>query len=393
MGTRVTMPEQKKMSRTMRIDLIPDIPAQTEGKKSRSVVVKSGAPSNSESPLLTNKSDHADVSPYHELLQGIYDAALITDLNGVISDLNVRATEFFQWSEDELLGVFVGEVISGVDIDLIKMLVTNLEIERHSLIQAYCLRKDESVFPSEIAVNRFRMGEGNLCFFVRDVTVRRQAEEMLRTEHNAIQNAANGIAIADLAANLEYVNPAFVEMLGYDHPESMVGMDIRLVIGEGEVSEQMINQVLVKGLTWSAEMAVPKHSGGMLDLGVFAACNYNSDGDKVGIVFSFTDLSDKNRAEVALRRSEQQRVMLESLGAACHHLGQPATVLTANLDIIKLRLRTDDTMVNDLVDSSIEALDKLGEILRKLNSVNEYRTTAYLGTDSACKNESVILDI
>ena len=182
-------------------------------------------------------------------------------------------------------------------------------------------------------------------------------------------------------------------MLGYDSPDSMVGIDIRQVIGEGEKSEEMVSQVLVKGLTWSSELAVPKPSGGILDLGIFAACNYNSDGDKVGIVFSFTDLSDKNRAEAALRSSEQQRVMLESLGAACHHLGQPATVLTANLDIIKLRLNTDDQLINDLVNSSIEALDKLGIILRKLNSVNEYRTTSYLSADNTSESSSVILDI
>jgi len=385
------MAEQKKMSRTMRIDLIPDIPAQADGSDHSRVVIKSGA--GSEPSELAHESERLINTPYHELLQGIYDAALITDLNGYISDLNVRAVEFFQWTEKELIGAFVGDVISGIGTDLIEMLVSNLEKERHSLIQAYCVRKDESVFPAEIAVNRFRMGEGNLCFFVRDVTLRRQAEEMLRTEHNAIQNAANGIAIADLAANLEYVNPAFVKMLGYDSPESMVGMDVRQVIGECTATEDMIDQVLVKGLNWSQEIVVTKNSGGILDLDLFAACNYNSDGDKVGIVFSFTDLSDKKRAESAMRKAEQQRVMLETLGAACHHLGQPATVLTANIDIIKLRLDTDDDLVNELVDSCVDALDNLGKKLRKLNSVNEYRTTSYLKKDSAGENESLILEI
>ncbi len=388
----IDMSKQKQMSRTMRIDLIPDVPAKTQGTKRRRIIIKSGAAVSKVSDSTVEKKNAAN-SPFRELLHGIYDAALITDLNGVIRDLNVRAVEFFQLSKSELSGAFVGDVICGVGAELLATLVTNLEKERHSLIQAYCIRKDKSLFPAEIAVNRFRMGDGRLCFFVRDVTVRRQAEEMLRTEHNAIQNAANGIAIADLSANFEYVNPAFVKMLGYDSAESMVGLDVRLVMGEGEESEQMVDQVLAKGLTWRADVSASKLSGDPLELGVFAACNYNSEGEKVGIVFSFTDLSDKTRAEIALRRAEQQRVMLESLGAACHHLGQPATVLTANLDIIKMRLNTNDEMVNELVDSSIEALDKLGNILRKLNSVNEYRTTPYVSSDTTNEAKSVILEI
>ena len=386
------MSKQKQMSRTMRIDLIPDVTTKANGTKRRRVIIKSGVAGSEVSDSIGEEKNATD-SPFHELLHGIYDAALITDLNGVIRDLNVRSVEFFQLSESELLGSFIGNVISGVGADLVDTLVSNLEKERHSLIQAYCIRKDKSFFPAEIAVNRFRMGDGRLCFFVRDVTIRRQAEEMLRTEHNAIQNAANGIAIADLLANFEYVNPAFVKMLGYDSAESMVGLGVRQVIGEGEEAEQMLKQVLVKGLTWSADVRASKLSGDPLELSIFAACNYNSEGEKVGIVFSFTDLSDKNLAEMALRRAEQQRVMLESLGAACHHLGQPATVLTANLDIIKMRLNTDDKLVNELVDSSIEALDKLGNILRKLNTVNEYRTTPYVGSDTTNKAKSVILEI
>lgn len=385
------MSNQQNMSRTMRIDLIPDIPAQNDGNNRNRVIVKSTT--GADATELKQQSKYLTNTPYHELLQGIYDAALITDLEGVISDLNVRAIEFFQWSEEELIGAFVGDVISGVGSELVEMLVNNLEKERHSLIQAYCLRKDESMFPAEIAVNRFRVGNGNLCFFIRDVTVRRQAEEMLRTEHNAIQNAANGIAIVDLDANIEYVNPAFVKMLVYPSPESMVGLNIRQVLGECQATEHMISDVLVKGLNWSEEIAVARAAGGVLDLGVFAACNFNSDGEKVGIVLSLTDLSDKKRAESAMHKAEQQRVMLESLGAACHHLGQPATVLTANMDIIKSRLKTDDKLINDLVDSCIDSLDNLGEKLRKLNSVNEYRTTPYLKKDSDGENESLILDI
>ncbi len=395
------MTNQNDMSRTMRIDLIPDVPKEpAKGGGQRPVVVSSTSSASSKRNQLrlplTSSGDLGD-SRYHELLHSIYDAALITDMDGVIEEVNTRAVDFLLWTRDDLVGVSVTDIIAGADYSLISTLAENLKKDRFTLIQAYCTREDGSLFPAEIAVNQFRKGDGNLCFFLRDITIRRQAEEMLRTEHNAIQHAANGIAIANLAANLEYVNPAFADMLGHESPESLSGVDIRRVLGAGDTTDIMLEEVLVNGHAWNGEISVQKPSGEHVELGVLATCNRNSDGDTVGVVFSFMDLSDRNRAETAMRESERQRVMLESLGAACHHLGQPATVLMANLGIIKARLESSDSLVCDLVDNSLDAVTRLGEVLHKLNDVNEYRTTRYLGTDSDETDDnnprSMILDI
>ncbi|MBT3193027.1 MAG: PAS domain S-box protein [Verrucomicrobia bacterium] len=388
------MAAKKMMSRTMRIDLIPDVPTEpTEGGGVRRVVVSPGVPRQELLRLPTDEPEDLEDSRYYELLHSIYDAALITDMTGVITEVNARAIEFLLWPREKLIGVSVSQVISGADNDLIQTLVENLKEERFTLIQAYCVREDDSLFPAEIAVNQFREGAGNLCFFLRDIPIRRLAEEMLRTEHNAIQNAANGIAVADLAENLEYVNPAFAEMIGAESAESLVGVAVLSVVGENEMTREMMDKVLVGGETWNGELTVARSGEEDAKLEVLATCNRNSDGDTVGVVFSFTDLADRHRAEAAMRESERQRVMLESLGAACHHLGQPATVLMANLGIIRERLDTNDKLIGDLVENSLDAVTRLGEVLHKLNEVNEYRTTRYLGTDSDSKSESMILDI
>ncbi|MDP6490505.1 MAG: hypothetical protein QGG69_01890, partial [Kiritimatiellia bacterium] len=108
---------------------------------------------------------------------------------------------------------------------------------------------------------------------------------------------------------------------------------------------------------------------------------------------SLADISDRKVAEAAARENEKHRVMLESLGAACHHLGQPATVLLANLGIIQKKLNSGDEVLPKLVDSSIDAVKTLGKILRKLNAVNEYKTTHYLGNEDNEGEGSRILEI
>ncbi|MBM4144008.1 MAG: PAS domain S-box protein [Lentisphaerae bacterium] len=375
----------------MRIDLIPDAPKQpVSGTKRRVVVAKPAAPAQRKEPAGAGEES----SRYEELFQSVYDGALITDLSGHIMDANARAIEFLRYTRDEMRDLTIFDVISGSDESLIRTLWENLEEERFTLIQAHCVRKDGTYFPSEIAVNKLRLGEVRLGFFVRDITVRRQAEEMLRTEHNAIQNAGNGIAVANDEALLEYVNPAVAAMWGYARPDDMLGADVHILFADRAVSDAMVAAVRDTDHAWMGECVARRNDGGEFHVQVSAACNRNSDGEPVGIVLSLVNINDRKRAESAERESERQRVMLESLGAACHHLGQPATVLLANLGIIQKRLAETDPATVDLVTASISAARSLGAILHKLNAVREYQTMQYLGApEGSDMEENRILKI
>ena len=112
------------------------------------------------------------------------------------------------------------------------------------------------------------------------------------------------------------------------------------------------------------------------------------------MVVSFVDISDRKRAEEALRQSERQRVMLASVGAACHHLGQPATVIMTNLELIKrMTAELNNDSLKKILSMTNEATDSLAEVLHKLNSVNEFKTVQYLDKENAQSPENVILDI
>ena len=94
-----------------------------------------------------------------------------------------------------------------------------------------------------------------------------------------------------------------------------------------------------------------------------------------------------------LLEAERHRVMITSLGAACHHIGQPATVLRAHLHF----LRTQASAQKELeeIAECEKALDSIAEVLDKLRRVSEYRTIPYrtfsVGGPTGEDNE--ILDI
>jgi PAS domain S-box-containing protein len=389
----VAEPVKKKMSQTMRINLITDAPAApAEGHTKRVVVTEQERKAGADAGLGFSPGD----SSYQQLLHSLYDAALIGDESGSILDANVRAVEFFGYPHAELVRTRIGDLISGADDDLMRMLIENLRDERFTLIQAYCSRKNGTFFPSEIAVSKLNVEGGRaLCFYVRDITLRRQADEMLRTEHSAIQNAGNGIAVANVAAELEYVNPAVLRMWGFFDADAVVGQNVHILIEDRGKAETMLHEVLDGGGWWEGETRAKRPNGETFDLQISATCNRNSEGEVTGVIFSFADISDRKRAQEAEREAERQRVMIESLGAACHHLGQPATILLANLGVMQEKVDKSDPTVRELVQMSTEAAEALGAILHKLNEVSEYKTTQYLSgrEGDLGEPESRILDI
>ena len=175
------MPAKHDFARTMRIELSED----EQKIRQNGHTVKISLPAQgigSTSFLHQSRSQFrdSDASDYQRLLQSIYDAVLITDASGIVRECNQRAIDFFRWPDSELIGVAVPSLISGADDAVVGTIRKNLTEYRYTLIEGTCKRKDGTTFPSEIAVNRLDTDlEGRLCFFIRDVSVRKRAQDAL----------------------------------------------------------------------------------------------------------------------------------------------------------------------------------------------------------------------
>ena len=91
-------------------------------------------------------------------------------------------------------------------------------------------------------------------------------------------------------------------------------------------------------------------------------------------------LATVRRQREELAAAERQRVMIESLGAACHHLGQPATVLRAYLELIRREPLSPAAAA--MVDECLRAADALADVLGRLRAAGAYRTVPYLADPS-----------
>ncbi|MFA6173078.1 MAG: hypothetical protein WC334_07170 [Kiritimatiellales bacterium] len=82
-----------------------------------------------------------------------------------------------------------------------------------------------------------------------------------------------------------------------------------------------------------------------------------------------------------LLEAERHRAMIQTLGAACHHIGQPATVLQIRLEFLQ-KLATDEAVIKE-IEGCITAMKKISNILYQLQQVSEFRTVPYISGSAA----------
>ncbi len=285
------MNAERSFARTMRIDLLLN-----NGIGTRQDILPT-----SETHRIETLSQPGPASDFEVLLQSVYDAALLTDFDGRITNANERALRFFGYSAEAIRQHYIGDLIAGADANILETVIENVQSERFTLLQAHCIRKDESLFPAEISATCLKLARAtSLCFFIRDISVRREMEEQLRIEHNAIQNAGSGIAITDPDGIISYANPAMCVLWGRETEDSLRSSSIQELFYEPAMVTDAISRSAATR-TWNGELKACRKDGTPFYVFTSATSGVDEDDTITHIVFSFVDTTRRRLDEEALR--------------------------------------------------------------------------------------------
>jgi PAS domain S-box-containing protein len=135
-----------------------------------------------------------------EFFEAVYDAVLITELSGRIIKANGRAVEFFQFREHEFRSLSILELLQGATPDVLSTTADSLHREQFVFIEGYCRRRNGDLFPADITVNLLHTSdEQKLCFFIRNITLRRETEEKLAKARQQLIETAHGAGMSEIA--------------------------------------------------------------------------------------------------------------------------------------------------------------------------------------------------
>ncbi|MFN7948209.1 MAG: PAS domain S-box protein [Blastocatellia bacterium] len=169
----------------------------------------------------------------------------------------------------------------------------------------------------------------------REVGERRRAEEILRqtnyTLETLIQASPLAIILLDPQGRVQVWNAAAERMFGWTEAE-VIGH--ALPLGEGREREEFntLGEVVMQGVPFSVmDLRTQRRDSTAIDISISAAPVTDTDGRISGVVAVITDITERKRAEVQLRESEERyRDLFENANDLIQSVGLDGRLLYAN---------------------------------------------------------------
>lgn len=229
--------------------------------------------------------------------------------------------------------------------------------------------------------------DGNLQAMVgtmQDITEREQVQEALRRSEEQLRllldSTAEAIYGIDMQGNCTFCNPACLRMLGYSRVEDLLGKNMHQQIhhkhSDGTcfpVEDCRIYQAFQIGVRAHVDDEVLWRADGMAFSAEYWSHPQYRDGQVVGAVVTFLDITERKQAETELLQAKEaaetaNRAKSEFLATMSHEIRTPMngiigmtelaldTELTLNqreyLDTVRSSAESLLTIINDILDFS-----------------------------------------
>lgn len=242
-------------------------------------------------------------------LRNASDGIHILDSAGNLIEASDSFCSMLGYTREELTGLHVSQwdaQFTHTEINL--ALQQQLSTNGRSQFETRHRRKDGTILDVEISGAALELdGVPALFNSSRDITARKAAESKLRTLLTAVEQSPVSVVIADVDANITYVNPRFTAITGYSAQEA-IGHNPRILqsgLTPKEVYLQMWDQV-VNGRIWNGELINKRKNGEIYWEDAYIAPVRNDAGTITHYVATKIDMSERKRNHEALRKSEER---------------------------------------------------------------------------------------
>jgi PAS domain S-box-containing protein len=236
------------------------------------------------------------------LFEHASDGFMVTSPTGRLQEVNASWLRMFGYTHSETMtlsleDLFDPEELAGDPVRYDHVARTGSLIRRRRM-----KRKDGSIFPGDINATWF--SGKHILTIVRDISARVQAEEELRASEakyrGVVENAGDGIVLADRNGRVIDGNRRVLEMVGYTHEEAygMLLVDF-LASDDAQARPSIVSAPMERGPVLR-ERTLRRKDG--TELQVEVNTTFSPEGIYIGFI---RDLSERKRSDRELQASEE----------------------------------------------------------------------------------------
>jgi PAS domain S-box-containing protein len=254
------------------------------------------------------------------VLDAAFDAIVSTDTAGVIVEFNRAAERTFGYRGEEVVGKpFVDVLVPPAHRDAQRVAFARaLETAHPSVLgkpaQLLAMRPDGSEIATEIAITRMHDREPpEFTVFVRNITERRRAMEQVLL---AIEAAPTGMILVDRDGHIALVNAQLETLFGYPR-ELLVSQPVELLVPQQfrtqhpGLRKAFLGDPRFHTMGAGRELFGLHRDGRQIPISIALNPFHNENGEFV--LASVVDITERKRAEQALRESEERLRMAQQI--------------------------------------------------------------------------------
>ncbi|PTL83080.1 PAS domain S-box protein [Vitiosangium sp. GDMCC 1.1324] len=336
----------------------------------------------------------ASLETYHLFFANVREGVAILDDRAAVLSLNPAGESILEMTSESAYGLHLVDVTQPLDETVLMELVTAARRgESRSDVDMMVRTPGGKRLTLSFSAAPLEDGRRAIILSFRDVTQARQlADELRHTKdflERLIDSSVDAIVAADMQGRVILFNKGAEALFGYTALQALGGMHVNQLYPAG-VAQRIMTLLRSpehggRGRLSVCRQDVVNRTGQLVPVNMTASIVYEG-GREVASVGIFTDLRDRmelerklSDVENRLEESEKNAVIVALAGTAAHELNQPLTSVMGYAELLKRRLKEEDSSYKP-VDIIYREAERMAEIVRKIGRITRYETKAYMGS-------------
>ena len=322
---------------------------------------------------------HATEARFQSLVEqslvGIY---LMQD--GIFSYVNPKFARIFGYQQNELIdSKTIFDLVAESDRDKVTEGYANL-LEESAQSLHFCfqgVRKYAKSIELEAHGAKTELnGKPAIIGTLLDITERKRAEEELRKLWRAVEQSPVSVVITDTMGNIEYVNPKFTAVTGYDEQE-VLGKNPR-ILQSGTMNPddyRKMWETITAGKEWHGEYHNKKKNGELFWESASISAIKNAAGQVTHYVGVKEDITERKKSIEQLRQAQKMEAIGQLAGGIAHDFNNLLTIINGYSTLL-LRSLDKDSPQHKEAEQILRAGERAADLTRQLLSFSRKQILA-----------------